>query len=154
MSLPAAWVDALFDKLTLTYGQAFLRRWQDVDLNAVKSDWCHELAGLKNHPEAIAWALQNLPVDQAPTVLQFRAIARKAPMPEAERVEVCAAGKDRIASEVRKLAPIREPRYIDGKQWARTILARVEAGWSPSRTVLKMAQDALAERSIFPGGAA
>lgn len=154
MSLPAAWVDALFDKLTLTYGQAFLRRWQDVDLNAVKSDWCHELAGFDKHPEAIAWALQNLPLDQAPTVLQFRAIARKAPMPEVERIAVSAAGKDRIEAELRKLAPIRQRTYLDGKQWARNILARVAAGYMPSRTVLKMAQDAVAERSIFPRAAA
>lgn len=154
MSLPAAWVDALFDKLTLTYGQAFLRRWQDVDLNAVKSDWCHELAGFNKHPEAIAWALQNLPLDQAPTVLQFRAIARKAPMAETERIAVSAAGKDRIEAELCKMAPLRKRSYIDGKQWARSLVGRIDAGHKVSRTVETMARDAVAERSIFPGGAA
>ncbi|UST52935.1 hypothetical protein NF681_11325 [Comamonadaceae bacterium OTU4NAUVB1] len=157
MSLPAAWVDALFDKLTLTYGQAFLRRWQDVDLNAVKTDWSHELAGFAHHPEAIAWALQNLPTDQAPTVLQFRAIARRAPMPDVPRIEVAPADPSRVAAELRKLAPIAGRPYTgrDGKQWARDLLARVAAGGQkPSRTVLKMAQDAVAERSIFPGASA
>lgn len=147
MSLPAAWVNALFDKLTLTYGQQFLRRWQDVDLNAVKSDWSHELAGFANHPEAIAWALQNLPTDSPPTVIQFRAIARRAPTPDVPRLEVSKAGADRVAAELRKLAPIREGSFprVDGKQWARDLIARHEAGCvSASPLPLKMARDALA----------
>ena len=36
MSLPLIWVDHIFEKLTVTYGQQFLGRWRDVDLNAVK----------------------------------------------------------------------------------------------------------------------
>lgn len=154
MSLPAAWVDRLFDKLTLTYGQAFLRRWQDLDLNAVKSDWSHELSGFAEHPDAIAWALQNLPLDQPPTVLQFRAIARRAPSPEVPRIEVSTAGKDRIEAELRKLAPLRKRSHVDGKQWARDLVARIDAGHKVTRTVEKMARAAIAERSIFPGGAA
>ena len=86
MSLPASWFDRIFDKLALTYGQSFLRRWQDIDLNAVKSDWSHELSGFDKHPKAIAWALQNLPLDHPPTVLEFRAIARKAPDEETPRI--------------------------------------------------------------------
>ena len=69
MSLPSPWVDRIFDKLTLTYGQAFLRRWQDIDMGAVKSDWAHELAGFAQHPRAIAWALDNLYPEKPPTVL-------------------------------------------------------------------------------------
>ena len=57
MGMPSAWIDRIFDKLTLTYGQAFLNRWKDLDLNAVKSDWMHELDGMERHPEAIAFAL-------------------------------------------------------------------------------------------------
>lgn len=157
MSLPTAWIDRIFDKLTLTYGQAFLRRWQDIDLNAVKSDWAHELSGFDQHPRAIAWALQNLPTEKPPTVLEFRAIARKAPADDVPRIEVAPADPARVAAELRKLAPIASRPYTgrDGKQWARDLLARVAAGGrKPSRTVLKMAQDAVAERSIFPGGAA
>lgn len=157
MSLPAAWVDALFDKLTLTYGQVFLRRWQDVDMNAVKSDWSHELAGFANHPEAIAWALQNLPADQPPTVLQFRAIARRAPTPDVPRIELAPADPSRVAAELRKLAPIAGRPYTgrDRKQWARDLLARVAIGsQKPSRTVLNMAQDAVSERSVVSGAAA
>lgn len=79
--LPPAWVDRIFEKLTLIYGRDFVNRWQStgVPIEGVKADWGHELAGFINHPEAIAHALENLPSDKAPTVLQFRDMCRKAP---------------------------------------------------------------------------
>ena len=80
MSLSPVFVEAIFAKLTLVYGQQFLRRWQDLDLSAVKGDWAHELSGLDTNPKRIAYALQNLPVDKPPTVLEFRAIAWKMPV--------------------------------------------------------------------------
>lgn len=79
MSLPSNWVEPIFTKLTLIYGQQFLRRWQDLDLDAVKADWAHELDGLDKSPQRIAYALQNLPIDKPPTVLEFRSIAWKMP---------------------------------------------------------------------------
>ena len=79
MSLSPVFVEAIFAKLTLVYGQQFLRRWQDLDMQAVKDDWSHELHGLDANPKRIAYALQNLPVDKPPTVLEFRAIAWKMP---------------------------------------------------------------------------
>ena len=51
MTMPLAWIDRIFDKLTLTYGQQFLGRWRDVDMNSVKSDWLHELSGFEKSPE-------------------------------------------------------------------------------------------------------
>jgi hypothetical protein len=81
MTMPLAWVDRIFDKLTLTYGQQFLGRWRDVDMNSVKSDWLHELSGFERSPESIQYALQNLP-DSPPTVIQFRALCRSAPRKE------------------------------------------------------------------------
>ena len=79
MSLPSSWVEPIFTKLTLIYGQQFLRRWQDIDLDSVKADWAHELDGLDKSPQRIAYALQNLPPEKPPTVLEFRAIAWKMP---------------------------------------------------------------------------
>jgi hypothetical protein len=150
MSLPTPWLDRIFDKLTLTYGQAFLRRWQDVDLNAVKSDWAHELAGFAQHPRAIAWALQNLP-EKPPTVLEFRAIARRAPAEDVPRIEHATAAPERVAAELAKLAPVRQAvaQPKDRWGWARAIVAKHESGVPVTRTVLKMATDALAvERSV------
>ena len=76
MPLPSPWVDRIFDKLTLVYGQAFLRKWDSIDMGAVKADWAHELAGFEHHPKAIAWALQNLVPDRAPNALWRRSVAR------------------------------------------------------------------------------
>jgi hypothetical protein len=74
MSLPAAWVDRVFEKLMLSYGHDFLRRWEGLDLEKVKADWAHELSGFEKNPDAIKHALMHLPAGQPPTVMQFRAL--------------------------------------------------------------------------------
>lgn len=79
MSLPAAWVDRIFERLTLVYGHQFLGRWSGLDLNAVKDDWGRELAGLERNAAAIGYALENLPAGDPPNVLQFRAICNRRP---------------------------------------------------------------------------
>jgi hypothetical protein len=143
MSLPLAWVDRIFDKLTLTYGQQFLNRWRDLDLNAVKSDWMHELSGFEKAPHAIAYALANLP-DAPPTVLQFRSLARLAPAADVPKLPEPKADPARLAAELAKLAPLREKLASvptqDCKLWARDILA-YPSGRTP--TVLQMARNAV-----------
>lgn len=143
--LPMPWVDRIFDKITLIYGQAFLRRWSDIDMAAVKADWAHELAGFAQHPSSIAWALQNLPADKPPTVLEFRALARKAPPEVAPRLESPKADPQRVAEELSKLAPLMAgaPSQHDGRQWARNILAGVEAGKRFSPISVRFAREAL-----------
>lgn len=146
MSLPAAWVDRVFEKLTLAYGRDFTGRWEGTDLNAVKSDWGHELSGFERFPKSIAWALQNLPPDKAPTVMQFRAIARRAPEEEVPRIEPSVAGKERIAAELARLGPIlaKTAPSGDSLEWARRIVQRHECGaYKATRTSLAMARDAL-----------
>lgn len=144
MSLPVSWVDRIFDKLTLTYGQSFLRRWSDIDLNAVKSDWAHELSGFEAHPKAIAWALQNLPPDSPPTVLQFKFLARRAPPDELPRLDAPKADPERVAAELAKLAPLKEtPKIRPSTDWARRIVERAEAGEILAPLTLKLARDAL-----------
>jgi hypothetical protein len=137
-------VDRIFDKLTLVYGQSFLRRWTDLDLNAVKSDWAHELAGFEHHPKAIAWALQNLP-EKPPTVLDFKFLARRAPPDELPRLAAPKADPQRVAEELAKLAPLKEqasggPNF----DWAYDILDRAEAGEIIAYATLRMARDVAA----------
>lgn len=143
MSLPAPWVNKIFDKMTLTYGQAFLRRWQDIDLNAVKSDWAHELAGFAQQPQSIAYGLQNLPADKPPTVLEFRALCRRSPMPEVPRIEQSPAGRERIASELAKLVPVISRAPAGSRDWARRLIGRYEAGEKLTRAQIEMARGAL-----------
>jgi hypothetical protein len=146
MSLPAAWVDRVFDKLTITYGRDFIGRYEGLDLNAVKSDWGHELATFFTHPSAIAYALSNLP-DRVPSVVEFKKIARNAPAPEVPTVEHSAAGKERIASELAKLAPIIKVRHAraDSLDWARRIVERSLHG-VVDPLPLKWAREVLAKK--------
>ena len=68
-ALPLAWVEKVFRKLTVVYGRDFMARWEGQEINDVIEDWAEELAGFVNWPEAIAWALKNLPDSKPPTGL-------------------------------------------------------------------------------------
>lgn len=87
MSLPEHWTNKIFEKLMLTYGRDFLARWEGVPIADLKADWAHELAGYVCNAPALAYALQNLPTERPPTVLQFRAICQRAPAPAVPRIE-------------------------------------------------------------------
>jgi len=105
MSLPKPWVDRIFEKLALVYGREFLNRWDGVPLDEVKADWAHELAGFGDQPQAIAYALQTLPADRAPNVLQFRDLCRRAPPPERQLLNAPKANPELVAEQ---LARVRE----------------------------------------------
>lgn len=141
-AMPMPWVDRIFARLGVTYGRDFLGRWEGFDLQAVKDDWAVELAGFASHPDAIAYALQHLPV-KAPTVVEFRAIARHAPAAPAPRLPAPAADPERVHAELSKLAAVRDGARPDPKDWARRILARADAGERINRMPLLMARQAL-----------
>lgn len=129
MSLPIEWVEKIFRKLTLAYGRDFLARWEGITLADVKTDWMHELAGYENAPEAIAFALQNLPASRPPTVFEFREMCRKAPRKAEAQIEY-KPDPARLAEELKKLNQSRKaPRQnVDCKAWAKALKARHEAG--------------------------
>lgn len=145
MSLPLPWVDKIFSKMALVYGRDFINRWEGLELSDVKTDWGHELAGFENWPEAIAHALSNLPPDRAPTVLQFRDLARKAPKPDRPALPEPVANPERVAAELRKLAPIlkKADGPYDHKAWARRIVASHDAGQMVRPISLRFAREAL-----------
>ena len=144
MSLPSAWTDKIFTKLSLAYGRDFIGRWEGIDLNDVKTDWSHELSGFDAHPEAIAYALANLPA-KPPTVIEFRAIARRAPQPDAPRLEAPKADPAKVAAEIAKQVGLKSafaPK-VDGKEWARRIVRSAEAGDKVRAINLRFAREAL-----------
>lgn len=146
MSLPIAWVDKIFTKLTLLYGREFVARWEGMTIADVKTDWGHELAGFEHHPEAIHFALQNLPPEKPPTVLQFRDMARRAPAPDVPRLPEPKADPARVAAELAKLAPTKQAialAPVDHKAWAKRLIARHEAGERLNMTTLRFAREAL-----------
>ena len=129
--MPIAWVDRLFVKLTMMYGKQFLARWDGLDIDAVKCDWATELSGFDKCAHAIAYALQNLDPEKPPSVLMFRAIARRAPDIEVPALPAPKADPQRMAAELAKLGFIRDKVSTSStsmKDWALRLKARHEAG--------------------------
>ena len=83
-------MDVVFTKLSLAYGRDFTGRWDGLNIADVKADWAHELAGYQKNPQAIKYALQNLP-PRALNVFEFRAICQRAPNAPMARLEAPAS---------------------------------------------------------------
>ena len=77
MSLPRLWVDELFKRLSLRYGQPFMAQYRGLSADDVKADWGDLLRGIDG--KAIAYALDALHSDKPPNALQFRDLCRAAP---------------------------------------------------------------------------
>lgn len=151
MSLPSAWTDKIFAKLSLAYGRDFIGRWEGIDLGDVKTDWSHELSGFDAHPEAIAYALANLP-QKPPTVIEFRAIARRAPLPDAPRLEAPKADPAKVAAEIAKQTDLKSafaPKH-NPKEWAQRIVDRAAAGDRIRPITLRFAREALGLEGVQP----
>lgn len=146
-ALPLAWVEKVFRKLTVVYGRDFMTRWEGQEINDVIEDWAEELAGFVNWPEAIAWALKNLPDSKPPTVLEFRALCFKAPKPERLALPEPAAdpafAKQVLGQVSRKPAGVNV--YTD---WIRRGLADLEAGVRKSPTVERMIREAAVAKGV------
>lgn len=145
MSLPHLWVDKIFMKLTVVYGRDFIGRWEGINLADVKTDWAHELAGFEQHPESIAYALQNLVPGKPPTVLEFRALARKAPLPEHKALPAPVVTDDRLCEHLKRIVELkaRAKDAPGSKDWARSILGRYDAGENVRPVALRFAREAM-----------
>lgn len=148
MSLPVKAIDRLFERLALTYGAAWVRQWEGLNLNDIKAMWAHELAGYASRLDAIAWALENLP-PKCPNVIEFKHLCRQAPAPEAPRLPEPKADPERVKAELAKLGhkPPSErasgPVTVDHKAWAKRIIARHEQGEKIRPISLRFAREAL-----------
>ena len=148
MSLPTAWVDRIFDRLTVRYGVQFLNRWKGVDIDSVRFDWAAVLAGFENWPEAISFAIDNLDDERPPTAAMFRALALKAPKPERLALPEPKPDPDRMAAELQKLRSflpgIRANNVgHDFKAWAQNLKVRHEAGEKLNQNQIRCYTEAL-----------
>ncbi len=75
--LPNEWTKRILAKLHLTYGERFARLYANVQPQMLEDDWSETLGGFADNAEAIKYGLANLPIDHAPTALQFREICRQ-----------------------------------------------------------------------------
>lgn len=149
MSLPSKAIDRLFERLSLTYGRAFVDLYSAVDPGAVKALWAHELSTFAHSLHSIAWALENLPT-RCPNVIEFKALCRQAPVPEAQRLPEPKADPERVKAELAKLSQARDEATaaartsrFDHKAWARRIIGRFDAGEKLNPTTLRFAREAL-----------
>lgn len=127
MSLPNPWVERIFLKLSVTYGQAFLRQYDGVDMADVKANWGHELSGFQQHPDAIRYGLENLPPDRSPSVLQFKEICRRTPSHQPIKALPLPPVNPVMVEKV-KTAFKRPDGRTDSRDWATKLKEREEAG--------------------------
>lgn len=137
-------IEAIFTKMQVRYGATWLRQWEGVDMNLVKSDWGSELSGFARNLEPLRYALRNLP-DRCPNVSQFRAIANCCPLPEFKQLEAPRASEKVVAEQIAKQTDLKAamtPRH-DPKEWAKVIVKRHEMGERIRPLVLLFARQAL-----------
>jgi hypothetical protein len=142
MSLPIAWIDKVFQKLTLTYGRDFLNRWEGVPIEDVKEDWAHELRGFQQNPSAIAYGLQNCITGKPPTVHEFKSVCIRRPdtvlaLPEPP------ADPARVAAELKKLESIKSIERVDTRAWAKRLRDRHINGDSLNQNQIRCYREAL-----------
>lgn len=152
MSLPPKAIDRLFERLELTYGMDWIRKWENSPIADVKSLWAHELAHYENNLHALAWALENLP-EKCVNVVVFRNLCRSAPAPEAQRLPEPKADPERVAAELSKLGEIKKKVLLspvgvgDGREWARRIMGRFDAGQKITACTLRFAREAIGQKA-------
>ena len=147
MSLPMKAVDRLFERLAATYTTAWVRQFDHVPMQDVKTAWAHELSGYAGRLDSVAWALENLP-QKCPNVIEFKAVCRQAPRPPEQQLAPVKADPDRMAAELAKLADVKKSAKsaahgIDHKAWARALQSRDEAGEKLNPTVRRFYREAL-----------
>lgn len=80
-ALPESWVSKIFAKLEARYGSLFHDRWRGCDMDNIRETWAEELAGFRDRPESIGYALRTLADQQfPPTLPEFLAACRRAPV--------------------------------------------------------------------------
>ena len=142
-------IDAIFAKLAVRYGAAWLRQWDGVDMALVKSDWGSELSGFARSLEPLRYALRNLP-ERCPNVGQFRAIANCCPAPAVALLEAPAANPVKVAQAMAQLGGVAKAmtaQQQDPRAWAKRILERVAAGEHVGRYARESAQVAMGLRA-------
>jgi hypothetical protein len=86
--LDPKWVSSIFKRLIGIYGVQFKNKFSamedgvDSGMVTAMEVWGQELGVFASRPEAIAFALDNLPTDHAPNAIEFKSICSRAPRKE------------------------------------------------------------------------
>ena len=122
------WIDKIFTRLAVRYLDDWTRKMDGLDPDIIKTDWAHELAPFDGNPDAIKWALDNLPSDRPPTVGQFRDLCKNRPAPQPVALPAPPRDPARVAALVAQ-ALAAKPAPPDKKvnvhlEWARRLRKR------------------------------
>lgn len=111
--LPGTWVHRIWSSMRDNYGAEFDRRWQcpegtdpEAHVRSLRETWQRELRNFRNFPEAISFALENLPT-HAPSLPEFRALCLRAPARAPKQQPLLPPAKPdlaRLAGEISKVA--------------------------------------------------
>ncbi|MGB4064230.1 MAG: hypothetical protein WBK19_10435 [Azonexus sp.] len=153
MSLPANWIDRIFNRMLGIYGAQFKSKFSvvvdgvDVGIANAKETWAEELGNFNDKPEAIAYALDHLPVDHAPNALEFRDICRRAPVKQAPQLEYTPTAEDKARHREmsHKATAAVKQKEFDGLLWAKR---------PKSQVALNAVYDAKKHANRFPALAA
>jgi hypothetical protein len=127
MTLPMPWIDKLFLKLAAVYGREFTNRYNGVDPAQVKQEWAECLSPFTKRPDALRFALDHLPSDRSPSMLQFRDLCRQAPRDNANALPEPKTAPEIVDKEMAKLVQqVFKPK--DPKRWATRLEQRHKAG--------------------------
>lgn len=137
--LDERWVEAIHTRLLLVYGAEFRRMVEGIDVQALRATWGKELDGVS--AAGVKHALEHLPKDRPPNVLQFRTLCNGRPIPTDQR-RIAYVGSKPPEHLRAALAQVKHgPR--DKLQWARTLREREERGERLSDLQREMWREAL-----------
>jgi hypothetical protein len=101
--------------MSAIYGSQFSSKWGSENMEEVLNVWADELRNFRDHPGAIKYALEHLPLDHPPNLLQFKEICREGikhepkPLAIEEKItpEKMAKNRERVKEILSTLKPHR-----------------------------------------------
>jgi hypothetical protein len=148
---PRHWVNALFEKMTRMWGNSFLDKWRDVDLEGVMQEWGKGLRKLSS-AELKAGVDSLITLKYSPSLPEFYGLCKQMRLHEMPRAEALTdqtrADPNVVAENMAKMraimAPLMQPREITA-EWAFKLLMRGEtaSGKGLSHEAIRCASDAI-----------
>lgn len=134
-SLPDAWVKRIWSEMRATYGAAFDRQWQcpagvdPVDhVREVMGTWARGLSRFQQAPDAIRYALDNLPANP-PNLIEFRLMCNRRPDQPVPALPAPKPDPARVAAELARMrVVVTDEQYAGPKGWAYRLRVREQAG--------------------------
>jgi hypothetical protein len=138
MPVSQRWVDEIHSRLLIRYGREWVNLYPGIDPEMVKADWAQALDNMPAY--RIKHALENLP-DAVPNVVKFRDLCLKAPDQGLPMVGYDAKANPEVVRAV--MQGMKPKERDDGKNWARSLLRRANAGERLNPVQMRFAREAL-----------